>query len=413
MQGVDARALHLRSWRAVLAVLAAGLLALGAAACGGNDSDDSGSGSGGDPIKIGVLAPTSGPMQGNGEDMVNATELAVDAVNAEGGIDGRQIEIVVADDACEAQQGVQAAEKLVQDEVVAVVGGYCSAAALPAAEVFRRNGGVPFLLTVPSNPQLTEAGDENITRFIGRDDQEAPAQVKYLQQVIGSKNVAIVHDNTEFAVSVANEMKRILEEEEDSPKIVYFDAVQPGGNDYRPALERVARTDADTLVYTGFYPEFAQIARQWGSGNYDYNLIGGASTIDATVVEMAPEATKDERFSIMTYPTALLLQGQKADDYRTLYKDEIGSEPGSYGVFQYDAMQALFDALKADPDDLSPEALSARMRETNMEGITGQIDFNENGDRNAPPVLAVRNNGENLAAVYELHDGETWEKVAE
>src|SRR5690606_10313690 len=129
-------------------------------------------------------APTTGSVSSDGEDMVNATKLAVEEINAAGGIDGRKVETVVADDACEAQQGVQAAQKLVQEKVIAVVGGFCSAATLPAIEVFERSGNLPFVVSVSSNPDVTDPGRKNIVRIIGRDDQEAPAEATYLRDVL-------------------------------------------------------------------------------------------------------------------------------------------------------------------------------------------------------------------------------------
>jgi len=394
-----------RPWRALIAALVATFaLGLAVSACGGDDSSASGDG----PLEIGVLAPMSGSVASDGEDMVNASKLAIESVNADGGIDGRQLELNVADDACEAQQGVQAAEKLVQDEVLAVVGGFCSDATLPAMEVFDRSDQLPFVVSVSSNPDVTESGLENIVRLIGRDDQEAPADVSYLTDVVGSEKVAIVHDNTEFAVSVADNMKKLIEEE-GGPEIVYFDAVQPGSNDYRSVLDRVKREGADTFFYTGFYPEFGPIARQWASLGYDYNLIGGTSTINASVAELAPQAVTDDKFSIVTYPTALLLQGPEAKQYRTDYKKEFGDEPGPYGVFQYDAIKTLIAAIQEDPSDLSHSALNERLKAVEIEGITGAIDFDDKGDRNAFPYLAVRagDDGE-FAPVHAIDSDGTW-----
>lgn len=392
-----------RPWKAIIAsIVAMFAVSVLVAACGGDDSGDS-SGS----FKVGILAPMSGSVASDGEDIKNASEMAIESVNAAGGIDGRKIELNVADDACEAQQGVQAAEKLVQDDVVAVVGGYCSDATLPAMEVFSRSDNLPFVVSVSSNPDVTESGFENIVRLIGRDDFEAPADVAYLNDVVGSEKVAIVHDNTEFAVSVADNMKKEIEEN-GGPEIVYFDAVQPGSNDYRAVLDRVEREGADTLFYTGFYPEFGPIARQWSSLGLDYNLVGGTSTINSTVAELAPDAVTDDRFSIVTYPTALLLQGKEAKEYRADYKEKFGNDPGPYGVFQYDAMKTLIAAIKEDPSDVSHEALNERLKATELEGVTGSIKFDEKGDRTAFPYLAVRSDGTDFVPEYSVGEDGTW-----
>jgi branched-chain amino acid transport system substrate-binding protein len=387
----------------IASIVALCALSFVVAACGGDDSSGDSSGS----FKVGVLAPMSGSVASDGEDMKNASEMAIASVNADGGIDGRKVELNVADDACEAQQGVQAAEKLAQDKVVAVVGGFCSDATLPAMEVFQRDDNLPFVVSVSSNPDVTENGFENIVRIIGRDDAEAPANVAYLNDVIKSEKVAIVHDNTEFAVSVADNMKKEIEDN-GGPEIVYFDAVQPGSNDYRAMLDRVEREGADTLFYTGFYPEYGPIARQWKSTNKDYNLVGGTSTINATVAELAPEAAADDKFSIVIYPTALLLQGPEAKQYRADYKKKFGNEPGPYGVFQYDAMKTLLAAIEEDPSDVSHEALNERLKGMQIEGVTGAIEFDEKGDRTAFPYLAVRSDGTDFVPVQTINDEGSW-----
>lgn len=393
--------------RRLLALTAACALALTVAACGSDDEESAGGTSGGEPYKIGILAPTTGSVSSDGEDMVNATKLAVEEINAAGGIDGRKVETVVADDACEAQQGVQAAQKLVQEKVIAVVGGFCSAATLPAIEVFERSGNLPFVVSVSSNPDVTDPGRKNIVRIIGRDDQEAPAEATYLRDVLKSEKVAIVHDNTEFAVSVAKQARSLIEKQ-GTPEIVYYDAIKPGGNDYRAMLERVKREGADTLFYTGFHPEFGPIARQWGSLGFDYRLLGGASTINQNVIKLAPKAAADEKFSIVTYPTAVLLEGEQAEKFRADYKKLSGNDPGSYGVFQYDGMQVLFEALKAAPDKTDADSLNARLREVKHSGVTGDIAFDEKGDRSAFPFLAVRSVDDSFAPSWSISPAGSW-----
>ncbi|RNL61914.1 branched-chain amino acid ABC transporter substrate-binding protein [Nocardioides marmoriginsengisoli] len=375
---------------------------LGLAACG---SDDAGGGSG--AIKVGVLAPMSGSVSADGEDMVRASKLVVEKVNADGGIDGRKIELVVADDACEAQQGTQAAQKLVTDKVVAVVGGFCSSAALPASEVFHRNGDLPFVASVSSNPKLTDAKYPGITRYIGRDDQEAPVTADYVADLLASKKVAIMNDNTEYSRAVAKSLKENIEKK-GTVEIVYDDAIQPGQNDYRAALGRVARDGADTLVYTGFYPEFGILAKQWAQLKPGYRLVGGASSIDATVLTAAPDAVTLPDLSIISYPTASLIQNPQADEFRTEYKAKYDADPGQFGIFQHDAMQGLVAALKADPKKLDAKDLIKRLRDVSFEGITGDISFDDQGDRNAFPFLAVRSVDGKFAPAYSYSPDSGW-----
>jgi ABC-type branched-subunit amino acid transport system substrate-binding protein len=127
-----------------------------------------GGGGGGNTIKIGVPAPLSGDNASAGVDIVNAAKLAAKDINSKGGVLGKQIEIVAEDDQCDAQVGVQAAQKLVNEGVVAVAGGYCSGAAIPESGVLHSTN-IPFVADASTNPKFTEQGYDNVFRTIGRE----------------------------------------------------------------------------------------------------------------------------------------------------------------------------------------------------------------------------------------------------
>src|SRR5690606_31592179 len=115
--------------RALSLAAAVGAIVLAAGCSSGLTADGGGeAGSGDGPIKLGMLAPFSGSESAFGDYMKNGAQLAVDEINADGGIDGRQVELIVEDDACDATTAVAGANKLVTSGVVASVGGYCSGA---------------------------------------------------------------------------------------------------------------------------------------------------------------------------------------------------------------------------------------------------------------------------------------------
>jgi len=151
----------------ILRRLAVGALvaALAVTACGSS----SGSGTTG-TIKIGVTGPFSGNYAAPGIDILNAAKVMATTLNKSGGINGQKVEIVSADDQCDAQVGVQAATNLLSQKVVALVGGYCSGASIPESDVLRKQGNIPFITVASSNPKFTEQGYNNVFRVILRDD---------------------------------------------------------------------------------------------------------------------------------------------------------------------------------------------------------------------------------------------------
>src|SRR5881397_3465007 len=129
-----------------LGIFGAGVL-LALTACGSGSSGTSNN----SPIKIGVTGPFTGNYAAPGIDIQNAAKVMAAQFNKNGGIDGRQIQVLTADDQCDAQVGVQAAESLVSQGVIAFAGGYCSGASIPETDVLRKHGGIPFLGVASSN----------------------------------------------------------------------------------------------------------------------------------------------------------------------------------------------------------------------------------------------------------------------
>src|SRR2546430_8509476 len=214
--------------------VAAGLAACGAlliAACGSRSTNASNAG----PINVGITGPFTGPYADPGIAIRNAGELAIADINAAGGVNGRQLKAFNADDACDAQQGVQAAQKLLTQKIIAIVGGYCSGASIPESDTLHRNGDLPFVTAASSNPKFTEQGYDNVFRMVSRDDAEAPADVSFMQQWLKASKIAIMHDNTTYAKGVADSAKQAAQAA--GMTVTYFDAITPGQKDYSSRSE--------------------------------------------------------------------------------------------------------------------------------------------------------------------------------
>jgi branched-chain amino acid transport system substrate-binding protein len=380
----------------LLAWLAA--LALVLAACGDDDGDGGAGGEEG-PIRIGVPVPLSGENAPAGEDILNGANLAAEHINADGGVLGRDIEIVSEDDACSAQVGSQAAEALIAAEVAAVAGGYCSTASLPELQAFSR-AGIPFVMDASTNAELTEMGLAEAFRVIGRDDQQGPFAAQYIAEELGAARAAVLHDNTTYSEGLAAEVVGGLEEQ--GVEVVYHDALTPGQSDYTPVLTSIAGAEPDVLYYSGYFAEAGLLIGQAEQLGVDFQLMGGDATNDPTIVETAGEAA--EGFLFTTAPLAQFLEG--AAEYLDAYEEAHGQAPGPYSVYEYEALhvvaQAIEDAGSAEPEAIT-EALAAL---EGYEGITGTITFDDNGDRDELLyIVATVTDGE-FVAHQRLEDGE-------
>lgn len=385
--------------RRILAVAWLAVLVLLLAACG--DDEGGGGGEGGDgPIRIGVPVPLSGDSAAAGEDILNGAKLAAEDINADGGVLGRQVELVSEDDACTAQVGAQAAQKLVAAEIVAAAGGYCSSAALPELQAFSR-AGIPYVMDASTNPELTESGIEQAFRVIGRDDQQGPFAARYIVEALKAKRVAVLHDNTTYAQGLAAAAAEGLETE--GAEVVYNDALTPGQSDYSPVLTSIARTRPDVLYFTGYFAEAGLLLRQIQQLGLDFQFMGGDATNDPTVLETAGQAA--EGFLITTAPLAQFLTG--AEEFVNAYQEAYGQPPGPYSVYEYDAVRVAAQAIE-DAGSTDPEAVTQTLHDLEgYEGITGAITFDEKGDRDELLyIVAQVENGEFTA--HQRLEGDQW-----
>ncbi len=367
--------------------LLAGSMAAGAAmllaACGGGTGTTNNS-----PILVGITGPFTGAYADPGIAIRNAGELAISDINAAGGINGRKLQAVPEDDACDAQQGTQAAEKLLTEKIVAIVGGYCSGASIPESDILHRSGDLPFITAASSNPKFTEQGYDNVFRMVSRDDAEGPADVSFIQQFLKASKIAIMHDNTTYAKGLADSAKQAAQAA--GITVTYFDAITPGQKDYTAALVRVGTGNPDVLFYTGYYPEFGLLAKEYVSLSPSFKLDGDSADVDPSVIKVAGAALTNPGITITTLPTTEFIHNAKNDKFTSEYQAKYGGAPGDYSSYEYDGMMSLAQALKNNGGKTDAKSLNAAIHAVKIsDGITGSIAFDSKGDRPAPEFLAV------------------------
>src|SRR5215204_5640002 len=186
------------------AALAAAVLTLGIAACGDSDDDSSGDDAG--KLRIGLEAPLSGDLQTLGEGMLNGAELAADQLNADGGLLGKDIEIVPIDDGGDAEIGVPAVQDAIDEGLDGVIGPYNSGVGVETLPLYQGAGLVPIRLTSDNDTE----GFGFTLQPMG--SQIAPVTAEALTDFIGASTVAIAYDNTEeYTKGIAGEVRSQLE----------------------------------------------------------------------------------------------------------------------------------------------------------------------------------------------------------
>ncbi|MFF4776154.1 branched-chain amino acid ABC transporter substrate-binding protein [Microtetraspora fusca] len=322
--------------------------ALLTAGCGqGLLSGDTGSGEKkNEPIVLGMLIPQSGSEAAIGPYMSNAAQLAVDEINAKGGVLGRTLELKTADDACDPQTAAAGANKLVTEGIQVSIGGYCSGATLPTLPIFAK-AGIPMIIPAANSQELVDQKLKNVFLINGTGTQQASAAASWMAKD-GATKVALMHDNTSYSKDIAVRTQTLLDEP-GGPETAILEAVTPKESDYSANITKVLAKKPDYVYWTGYFQEGGLIARQLRQAGYKGKIMVGDGSVSPKLIEIAGPEAATGLYATMTQ-TPDTLKG--AENWIADYKKKFGTDPGPYSNQAYDAVRLAAEAVtKADGTD--------------------------------------------------------------
>lgn len=329
-------------------------------------------------IKIGLMAPLTGSYASEGQDMQRIVELLANEVNKAGGINGRQIEIVVQDDGSDARTAALAAQRLSTSGVCAVIGTYGSAITEASQNIYNRNG-IVQIGTGSTSIRLTEKGMKRFFRTCPRDDEQGRVAVNIIHNM-GYKNIAILHDNTAYAKGLADEAKAALEKA-GQVKLVFFNALVPNERDYSAILTRLKGSNPDFIFYTGYYPEAAMLRRQMKEMGWEVPMMGGDATNNTDLVKIGG-ANAVAGYYFISPPLPGDLDSESAKAFITAFQEKYNAMPSSiWSVLAGDAFQVIVEAIKTTGPDSEKIAEYLHNDLKDYEGLSGKISFDDKGDR--------------------------------
>jgi len=322
-----------------------------------------------DTMTVGVQVPTTGSEATYGQDMANAVEIALEEINANDGLLGKTVEMVIGDSACDPQQSVNAATKLVSQGVVGVVGGYCSGATLPTLKIYG-DGNVPFVITASNSTKLIPANPGTAFMINSTGDDQAKKVVEFL----GSKDVetlAIVNQGDAYSQDLANLTQEGWQAA--GNEVVAFETVNKGEQDYSAVVTAIKAADPDAAFWTAYYADGALFIRQLRQAGYQGIIAVGDGSTSVQLFDIAGRAA--EGVFAFSSPTADFLPGAKA--FSDTYKEKFGSAPGPYAPLTYDGMQLLAWAIKK-AGSTDPKAIREALASADgQEWLAGPISFTD------------------------------------
>ena len=322
-------------------------------------------------VLIGVGAPLTGQMAWHGEDEERGIQLAMSEISAAGGFLGETVESVVADDFCDPQQAVAAANKLIADGVQVVIGHPCSGAAIAASKVYA-DAGVPMITVTATNPMVTDQGFAQTFRMVGRDTLQSEMAAAYLAEHRADRRIAILHDGQAFGQGLAEVTKAELNRRGVTEAI--YDQITPGGADYLDTVAELEAAGIDVLFYGGYQREAALLIRQARDRGYDLQMIGGDALLHEDFWHIAGPAAVGVRFVSVADPrinegAAPVLEKFRAEGY----------EPKGFTLYAYAAVEVWAQAVEK-AGTFEPKAVAEALHGHKFDTVLGTIGFDEKGD---------------------------------
>jgi branched-chain amino acid transport system substrate-binding protein len=366
-------------------LLAAGSLALGALACGGEG--------GGDTVKIGLNAELTGEMPAVGASSKNAAEMFVEQVNGRGGLDvaGKkmQLELVTADNAAKAEQAAAAAQRLIsQDGVVAMVGPNASVAAIPAAEI-AESLGTPMITPWSTNPKTTlnvTSGEpkRNVFRACFIDTFQAKVLGRFVREKLGAQAAAVLYD---VASEAPNGQATLFREtfEGLGGRVVAFETYTTGDRDFSAQLTKIKAANPEVLFLPAYYNDVPLIAQQARRLGITAQLVGSDAWSSPEIIELGGA---DVEGSYFCNHYSSQIATDVAKKFIADYRAKFGQEPDDVAALTYDAIGLLAQAI-TDAGSTERQAVrEALSRVQDYHGVTGTMRFSPgSGDPSKSAVI--------------------------
>lgn len=364
---------HFTVAKNTLALLSAALVL---AACGKGGEKSAAAPADGIEVKIGHVAPLTGPIAHLGKDNENGARLALEEINKAGlTIDGKKVvlTLVPEDDAEDPKTATQVAQKLVDAKVAGVVGHLNSGTSIPASRIYS-DAGITQISPSATNPDYTKQGFKTTYRLVATDAQQGPALANYVVNNLKAKTVAIIDDSTQYGKGLADEFEKTVKAA--GMKVVTREASNNKATDFKAILTKIKGSKPDVIMYGGMDATGGPLTKQAAELGIKAKVVGGDGMCTEKLAELAGEAVVNVTCSEAGMALSKMAQGA---DFQKRYKERFNSDVQIYAPFTYDAVYVLVDSMKR-ANSTDPAKILAVMPDTKMQGLVGNIAFDNKGD---------------------------------
>jgi branched-chain amino acid transport system substrate-binding protein len=356
-------------------LLAVAVLVFGLAACnkeGGGSADE---------IKVGEFASLTGGSASFGQSSHKGTALAIEEINAAGGVLGKKLKLITEDDQSTAGQPATIARKLIsQDKIVALLGEVASSKSLEAAPICQQNK-IPMISPASTNPKVTEVGDY-ISRVCFIDPFQGTVMAKFALSR-GWKKVAVLTDvKQDYAVGLAEFFKKHFTE--NGGVIVKEQNYSTGDKDFKPQITSLKAAEPDAIFIPGYYAEVSLIAKQAKLLGIQAPLLGGDGWVGDSLIKVAGNALDG---SFLSCHFSADDKDEMVQEFVKKFKAKYGEVPDDMAALGYDSAMILAEAIKTAGTTDGEKLKDAIAATKDHKGITGVITLDAQRNATKPAVI--------------------------
>ncbi len=347
-------------------------------------------GAGGDTIKVGEFASLTGKDATFGISSHEGTLMAIEEINAAGGVLGKKLELLTEDTQCKAGESATVVNKLVsRDNVIAILGEVASSRSLEAAPICQQNK-IPMISPSSTNPDVTKTGDY-IFRVCFIDPFQGTVMANFATKTLKAKRVAVFTDvKSDYSKGLAKFFKEQFKA--NGGEIAVELDFNGGDKDFKAQLTSIKAANPDGVFVPGYYTEAALICVQAKQLGLNVPLFGGDGWESEKLFEIGGDAIEGNYLSTHYSPAAAGsdLSRKFVSDYKARWN---GKTPDALAACGYDSALVLADAIKRAGSTDGQKVRDAIAATKDFPAVTSKITINENRDATKAAVILQIKNG--------------------
>ena len=331
-------------------------------------------------LKIGTLSPLTGPYAQDGTDILQGVKTAVAVYGPVKGYD--TVEVLPGDSACDGGKATMAANKLINSDVNVVIGAYCSSATEPA-QIPLMEAQIVQITPASTNERLTAKGYKYFFRMPPRDDVQAWSTVQFLENKLKAKTLALIDDKQTYTAGLTANIKKFAKEN-DKVKVVAHEHITPGDSDFTAVLTKLKRINPDVIYMSTYQPEGSKMILQVRKLGLESAFVTEDAVYHPKFLEIGGPSAEGVYLTFAKSPDTPEKE-EFIKTYKTMWKVDA---VGTYAYFAYDAAMMVLAAVEK-AGTAKADTLQKTLRGNTWPGVTGDIKFDEHGDRKLAHIVWI------------------------